>query len=75
MHIYGQEHVYMATYSYIYPYIQCIHTQMVREMTSQYNYSQEADARYTKLTKLRCNNTQLPRGGLQRQPSYFATGN
>ena len=35
---------------------------MVREKTSQYNYSQEADARYTKLTKLRCNDTQLPRG-------------
>ena len=46
---------------------------MVREKTSQYNYSQEADVRYTKLTKLQCNDTQLPRGGLQQQPSYFAT--
>ena len=45
---------------------------MVREKTSQHNYSQEADARYTKLTKLWCNDTQLPRKGLQQQPSYFA---
>ena len=30
---------------------------MVCEITSQHNYSQETDARYTKLTKLRCNNT------------------
>ena len=72
MHIYGQEHVYMATYSHIYPYIQYIHTRMVHKMTSQYNYSQEADARSTKLTKLWCNNTQLLRKGLQCQPSYFA---
>ena len=45
---------------------------MVREKTSQHNYSQEADAHYTKLTKLRYNNTQLSRGRLQQQPSYFA---
>ena len=45
----------------------------MQEMTSQYNYSQEVDACYIKLTKLWCNNTQLPRGGLKRQPSYFAT--
>ena len=62
----------MATYSYVYPCIQYIHTQMVHKMTSQYNYSQEDDACYTKLTKLRCNDTQLPCGGLQCQPSYFA---
>ena len=45
---------------------------MVRKMTSQHNYSQEADVHYAKLTKLWCNDTQLPRGGLQRQASYFA---
>ena len=73
MQIYGQEHVYMATYSYIYPYIQCIHNRMVRKMASQHNYSQEADVHYTKLTKLQFNNTQLPLRGLQCQPSYFAT--
>ena len=73
MHTYSQEHVYMATYSHIHPYIQYIHICMVFEMTSQFIYSQEADASYTKLTKLRCNNTQLPNKGLLCQPSYFAT--
>ena len=55
----------MATYSHIYPYIQCIHTRIVHDKTSQHNYSQEADAHYNKLTKLQCNNTQLPCGRLQ----------
>ena len=32
-------------------------TRMVREKTSQHNYSQEADVRYTKLAKLQCNDT------------------
>ena len=50
----------MAIYSHIYPYIHHIYTQMVCKMTSQCIYSQEADACYTKLTKLQCNNTQLP---------------
>ena len=54
--------LHIAIYSHIHS---DIHTQMVCEKTSQHNYSQEADARYTKLTKLRCNNTQLPHGGLQ----------
>ena len=52
MHVYGQEYVYMATYSHIYQYIPCIHTQMVHKMTSQHNYSQETDVHYTNLTKL-----------------------
>ena len=52
MHLYGKEYVYMATYSHIYPYLQCIQTQMVCEITSQHNYSQEADVCYTKLIKL-----------------------
>ena len=59
------EHVYMATYSHIWPNIQYINTRMVREKTSQHNYSQEADVCYTKLTKLWCNKTQLPCGMLQ----------
>ena len=62
----------MTTYDYIYLYIQYIYTQIVHKMNSQCIYNQEAGARYTKLTKLRCNNTQLPRGGLQCQPSYLA---
>ena len=64
MYIYSQKHVYMATYSHVHPYIQYIYTQMVHQMTFQCINSQEADAHYTKLTKLQCNNTQLPRGGL-----------
>ena len=43
----------------------------MRKMTSQCNYSQEADTCYTKLTKLWCNNTQLPCGGQKHQPSYL----
>ena len=57
MYKYSQKYVYMAIYSYIYPYIQYIYTRMVREMTSQCIYSQEADEHYTKLTKLWCNTT------------------
>ena len=70
MYIYGQENVYMATYRYIYPYIQYIHTQMVHTMTCRCIYSQEADVHYTKLTQLWCNDTQLPHGGLHHQPSH-----
>ena len=60
MYIYGLKHVYMATYSHICPYIQYIYIQIVHDMISQCIYSQEADAHYTKLTKLWCSNTQFP---------------
>ena len=63
-------------YGYIWPiylHIWHIFTQMVHKMTSQCIYSQKADAHYTKLTKVQCNNTKLPRKGLKHQPSYLAT--
>ena len=56
----------MAAYGHIYSYIKHICTRMVRAMASQHIYGQEANARYTKLTQLQCNDTQLPHGGLQR---------
>ena len=62
----------MAAYSHIYLYIQHICIQMERTMALQCIYGQEANAHYTKLIQLRYNNTQLPCGGLQHQPSYFA---
>ena len=70
-----QEHIYIWLYIVIYTHIYIVYTHLngVHEMTSQHNYSQEADVRYTKLTKLQYNDTQLLCGGLQRQPSYFAT--
>ena len=45
---------------------------MVHKMISQFINSQEADACYTKLTKLWWNDTQLPHKGLQQQLSYFS---
>ena len=65
----------MATYSYIYPYIQYIYTQLVCKMTSQCIYSQEADVRCTKLTKLWCNDTQLPCEELQRSLATLPRSN
>ena len=56
-YIYGLNHVCVATYGHIYPCMQYRYTQIVHEMTFQCIYRKEADAHYTKLTNLRCNNT------------------
>ena len=64
MYIYSLNHEYVATYGHIYQYIQHLYTQMVCKITSQCIYCEEADACYTKLTKLWCNNTQLLCKGL-----------
>ena len=73
MYIYGLNHVYMPIYSHIYLYIQYIYTQMVCKMTFGCIYSEEANAGYTKLTKLWCNNTQLLHRGLHCQTRILAT--
>ena len=66
--------MYIWLHIAIYTHIYSVYTpKWCEKMTSQYNYSQEADVHYTKLTKLWCNNTSLLWGGLQCQPSYFAT--
>ena len=64
--------IYMAEYSYIYPYMQTKYTQQVCETYLQYIHTQETGACYTQLTKLQCSTTQLLFKGLQRQSNYPA---
>ena len=54
----------MAAYGYIYLYMHYFGAREVRKTFSQLIHTQEAGARYTKLTQLRCNATQLPCRGL-----------
>ena len=49
----------MATYGYIYIYMQHLVAQDVRKMSSQCNHNQEAGAYYTKLIQLWYKATQL----------------
>ena len=65
--------VYMAAYSHTNPYMQPECSQVVLAMALQCIHTQESGAHYTQLKLLWCSATQIPRGGLQRQPSYFAT--
>ena len=49
----------MAKYGHIYPYMQYLGAQEVREIPLQRINNQEAGLHYTKLTQLWCNATQL----------------
>ena len=75
MYMYGLKYVYMATYGHVYPYIQHVYTQIVHTMTSQWIYSQKANARHTKQILLWFNNTQLPLEGCSSSPATFPRGN
>ena len=70
MYIYIIGYIYMATYSYIYPYMLYICTLEVYTIASKHTNIQEAGASYTKLTQLWCSTTQFPHGELQKQSSY-----
>ena len=49
----------MAAYGHKYLYIQYICIKMVHTLALQHIYSQETDARYTKMTQLWFNNTSM----------------
>ena len=60
----------MAVYNHVYLYILYVYTQEVHTIASKCTNTHEAGACYTKLTQLPYRATQLPCGGLDRQPSY-----
>ena len=70
LHMHLKAYIYGCIYPYMPIYMQHLGAQEVRETSLQCIHTQEAGACYTKLTQLRCNATQLPRRGLQHQPSY-----